>query len=40
MTPSLFHQLTGLAGCAEHGVDCPSTVALSEAVKDGYDPFR
>ena len=40
MTPSLFHQLTVLGGCAEHGVDCPSTVALSKAVKDGYDPFR
>ena len=40
MTPSMFHQLTVLAGCAEHGVDCPSTVALSVAVKDGYDPFK
>ena len=40
MTPSLFHQLTVLAGCAEHGVDCPSTVALSVGVKDGYDAFK
>jgi hypothetical protein len=39
MTRSVFHQLTVLAGCAEHGSDCPSTVALSVAVKDGYDPF-
>jgi hypothetical protein len=40
MTRSVFHQLTVLTGCSLHGADCPSTVALSVAVKDGYDPFR
>jgi hypothetical protein len=40
MTPSTYHQLTVLAGCEEHGAECPSTVSLSVAVKDGYDPFR
>ena len=40
MTRSVYHQLTLLAGCAEHGAECPSTVPLSVAVKAGYDPFR
>jgi hypothetical protein len=40
MTRSAYHQLTVLSGCAEHGAECPSTVPLSVALKDGYDPFR
>jgi hypothetical protein len=39
MTPSVIHQLTISAGCAEHGAECPSTVAVSLAVRDGYNPF-
>jgi hypothetical protein len=40
MTPSRFHQLTVISGCTEHGAECPSNVALSVAVKEGYDPFK
>lgn len=39
MTKSAFHQVSVSAGCAEHGANCPSTVPLSIAVRDGYNPF-
>lgn len=40
MTPSAYHQVSVLAGCAEHGAECPSAVPISAAARDGYDPFR
>jgi hypothetical protein len=39
MTRSVFHRLTVATGCAEHGAECPSAVAVSVAVRDGYNPF-
>jgi len=33
------HELDAREGCLQHGLNCPAQLAISAAVRFGYDPF-
>ncbi|MBV9579741.1 MAG: hypothetical protein JO057_14220 [Chloroflexi bacterium] len=37
--PSIDHPLDARAGCLVHGVQCRAQLAVTTAVRLGYDPF-